>query len=236
MIRTLVTLITALLLLACNPKIAEGVRKNDLRKDAEITTSMGVIVVRLSDSTPLHRNNFIKLVHQRFYDSILFHRVIQNFMIQAGDPTSKRAQSGVQLGGGGPSYRIPAEFRPGLFHKKGVIAAAREGDAGNPKKESSGSQFYLVKGRVFTDYSLDSTETHRLQGRKLPEAHRQVYKSIGGTPHLDQNYTVFGEVVSGLEVVDSIAGVATSGKPSDRPLADVRIIKVRMIKRKTRGQ
>ena len=217
---------------SCNPKLSNGLRKNDLKRDVEMVTTMGTMVIRLSDSTPLHRDNFLKLVKQHYYDSILFHRVINHFMIQAGDPESKKADSGKLLGNGGPSYTIPAEFRPTIFHKKGVIAAARTGDDENPKKASSGSQFYIVQGRVFTDASLDSVETFRLKGRKLPLEHRAVYKTIGGTPHLDQGYTVFGELVSGTDVLDSIAAVATSGKTGgDRPLKDVRIISARLIKR-----
>lgn len=226
-------LIFTFALFSCNPKLSNGLRKNDLKKDVKIETSMGTMVVRLSDSTPLHRDNFLKLVKQHFYDSILFHRVINHFMIQAGDPTSKRAATGKQLGEGGPSYTIPAEFRPSLFHKKGVIAAARTGDEVNPQKASSGSQFYIVQGKVFTEAGLDSVETYRLKGRKLPAEHRAVYKTLGGTPHLDQEYTVFGELVSGFEVLDSIAAVPTSGRQGgDRPLKDVRIIKMSLIKRK----
>lgn len=211
------------------------VKKKDRKKDVLIQTSMGDITIRLSDSTPLHRDNFIKLVKKKYYDSILFHRVIQNFMIQAGDPNSKQAKAGQPLGNGGPGYTVPAEFRPSLFHKKGVIAAARTGDNVNPEKASSGSQFYIVQGRVFSDAGLDSTETFRLGGRKIPEAHRQVYKTIGGAPHLDQNYTVFGEVVAGLEVVDKIAAVTTSkGQDRDRPINDVMIISAKLIKRKKR--
>lgn len=220
-------------LAACNPRLSSGLRKNDLKKDVELTTSMGTIVLRLSDSTPLHRDNFLKLVKQKYYDSILFHRVIRNFMIQAGDPDSKQAGPGQRLGNGGPNYTVPAEFIPSLFHKKGVLAAARQGDDVNPRKASSGSQFYIVQGRIFTDAGLDSVETYRLNGRKLPPEHRAVYKTIGGSPHLDQNYTVFGEVVSGLSVVDSIAATPTSGNAGgNRPLTDVRIIKARLIKRK----
>ncbi len=164
-----------------------------------------------------------------YYDSILFHRVIKNFMIQAGDPESKHAEAGKPLGNGGPEYRIPAEFRQTLFHKKGVIAAARDN---NPEKASSGSQFYIVQGKIFTDAGLDSVETFRLK-RKIPAYQREVYKTIGGAPHLDQNYTVFGEVVKGLDVVDKIASVPTSkGIDKDRPLKDVRIIKARLIRRK----
>ncbi|HYF32865.1 MAG TPA: peptidylprolyl isomerase [Chitinophagaceae bacterium] len=220
-------------LAACNPKLSSGLRKNDLKKDVELVTSKGTIVLRLSDSTPLHRDNFLKLVKQKFYDSILFHRVIQTFMVQAGDPDSKRATPGQRLGNGGPNYTVPAEFVPSLFHKKGVLAAARRGDADNPAKASNGSQFYIVQGKVFTDAGLDSVETFRLNGRKIPAAHREVYKTIGGTPHLDQNYTIFGEVVSGLAVVDSIAATPTSGNAGgNRPLNDVKIISARLVKRK----
>jgi cyclophilin family peptidyl-prolyl cis-trans isomerase len=209
------------------------VTKKDRKKDVWLQTSMGNMVVRLSDSTPLHRDNFLKLVKVGFYDSILFHRVIQNFMIQAGDPQSKHAEAGKPLGMGGPGYTIPAEFRLTLFHKKGVIAAARMGDNVNPEKKSSGSQFYIVQGKIFTDAGLDSTEIFRLNGRKIPAEQREVYKTLGGTPHLDQNYTVFGEVVKGLDVIDKIAAVKTSAGPDrDRPLEDVMILKAKLIKRK----
>ena len=198
------------------------IRKKDRKRDVLLQTNYGDIVVRLSDSTPLHRDNF--------YDSILFHRVIKNFMIQGGDPNSKHAAAGEPLGNGGPAHRIPAEFRQTLFHKKGVIAAARDG---NPEKASSGSQFYIVQGRVFSEAGLDSLETYRLNGRKIPPEQRAIYKTIGGSPHLDQNYTVFGEVVKGLDVVDKIAAVQTSkGNDVDRPLQDVRLIKAKLVKRK----
>ncbi len=209
------------------------IKKKDRKRDIEMTTTKGVIVIRLSDSTPLHRDNFIRLVKSDFYDSVLFHRVIQYFMIQAGDPNTKRMVAGTRPGEGDPGYTVPAEFRTSLFHKKGVIAAARTSDDVNPTKASSGSQFYLVQGKVFTDAGLDSVETFRLKGRKIPEAERQVYKTVGGTPHLDQNYTVFGEIISGLEIVDIIAAVPTSG-PSGvyKPLEDVRIVHMKLIKRK----
>jgi cyclophilin family peptidyl-prolyl cis-trans isomerase len=182
----------------------------------------------------LHRDNFLRLVKSHYYDSILFHRVIKNFMIQAGDPNSKHAESGQPLGNGGPGYTVPAEFRATIFHRKGVLAAAREGDNVNPEKRSSASQFYIVKGRTFTDKALDSIEVVRLHGYKLPQAHREVYKTIGGTPQLDQNYTVFGEVVSGLDVVDKIALMPTSkGEDRDRPLRDIRIINAKLIRRKS---
>lgn len=216
------------LLWACNPRIAEGLRKNDLKKDVELQTSKGTVVLRLSDSTPLHRNNFLRLAKEGFYDGILFHRVIRNFMIQAGDPQTR--PSGVkQFDTSAKSYTIPAEFRTSMFHRKGVLAAARMGDDVNPSKASSGSQFYIVHGRTFTDAGLDSVQRFRLKGYVIPDAHRSVYKSAGGAPHLDQNYTVFGEVIRGLEVVDSIASVRTGGR--DKPLDDVRIIRTRLIRR-----
>lgn len=205
-------------------------RKKDRKRDVLLQTSMGVIVLRLSDSTPLHRDNFLRLVKVGFYDNILFHRVIQGFMIQAGDPDSRNASEGQPLGNGGPGYRVPAEFRSGLFHKKGAIAAARDN---NPEKASSGSQFYIAQGKTFTDGGLDSLENNRLRGRKIPPEQRAAYKTIGGVPHLDQNYTVFGEVVKGLEVVDKIAAVPTSKAiDQDRPLTNVSIIKARLVKRK----
>ncbi len=205
-------------------------RKKDRKKDVQLTTTQGVMVLRLSDSTPLHRDNFLRLVKSGYYDSTLFHRVIKNFMIQGGDPNSRQAKPGQPLGNGGPTERIPAEFRPGLFHKKGVLAAARDN---NPEKASSGSQFYIVQGKIFTDAGLDSVETFRLQGRKLPLEHREVYKTQGGAPHLDQNYTVYGELVRGTEVLDAIAGTPTStGADRDRPLTDCRILKAELIKRR----
>jgi cyclophilin family peptidyl-prolyl cis-trans isomerase len=227
--KILSALLFFVIIFSCNPKLSNGLRKNDLKKDVEIITDKGIIIVRLSDSTPLHRDNFLKLVKQKYYDSVLFHRVIKNFMIQSGDPDSKHAKPGAELGNGGPAYTIPAEFRMSLFHYKGVIAAAREGDDVNPKKASAGSQFYIVQGKKFTDSGLDSVETRRLH-RKIPVNEREIYKTIGGTPHLDQNYTVFGEVIKGLGVVDSIAVVSTDS--NDRPIKDVRIIKMKLIKRK----
>lgn len=188
------------------------------------------MIVRLSDSTPLHRNNFIKLAKHGYYDSLLFHRVIKNFMIQSGDPGSRHGKAGDELGSGGPGYSIPAEFRPDLFHHKGVIASAREADDVNPKKSSSGSQFYIVEGRRFTAEGLDSVEKYRLKGRKIPEDQRNLYMTIGGSPHLDQNYSVFGEVISGLDIVDSIAITPTD--PDNRPVRDIRIIKMQLIKRR----
>lgn len=217
------------LLVSCSTARVTGA---DRRKDVLLQTSMGNITVRLSDATPMHRDNFIKLVKSNYYDGILFHRVINRFMIQAGDPNSRNAPKGQPLGNGGPGYTVPAEFGPGLFHKKGVIAAAREGDDVNPKKASSGSQFYLTQGKIFTAAELDTLEIKRLNGRKIPAAHRKVYETLGGVPHLDQNYTVFGEVIAGIDVIDSIAATPTSkGVDKDRPLIDIKIIVAKMVKR-----
>jgi len=232
MFKYLTGVVATLLIFSCNPRLANGLRKNDLHKDVEMVTTRGTVVLRLSDSTPLHRDNFLLLVKKGYYDSILFHRVIRRFMIQAGDPGSKHALTGVSLGDGGPAYTIPAEFRPTLFHKRGALGAAREGDDVNPQQASSGSQFYIVQGRVFTPAGLDSVETFRLKGRKIPAGEREVYQTQGGAPHLDQHYTVFGEVIRGMEVVDSIAAVPTSGRPNDRPLQDVRILKMKLVNRK----
>ena len=225
-------LVVVFAIAGCSPKAGAPVPKRLLNRDVELQTSKGTIRLRLYDETPLHRDNFIRLVRSGFYDGILFHRVIQQFMIQAGDPKSKNAADTAKLGSGGPTYTIPAEIRPQYFHRKGVLAAARMGDNVNPERASSGSQFYIVQGRVFTDQSLDSVETHRLNGRKLPSAHRAVYTTIGGAPHLDQAYTIYGEVISGLEVVDSIAAVKTSGRTGgDRPIEPVRIKKARLVRR-----
>lgn len=234
MLRPLTVFALLIILISCNPKLSNGLRVKDLQKDVLMVTDKGFILIRLSDSTPLHRDNFLRLVKQRFYDSVLFHRVINQFMVQAGDPTSKSAPAGTQVGGGGPGYTVPAEIRATLFHKKGVIAAARMGDEVNPLKASSGSQFYIVQGKVFTDAGLDSVEQTRLNGRKLAPAHREVYKTLGGTPHLDLNYTVFGEVIQGLPVIDSIAATPTGrskGETNDRPITNLKIIKARLVKR-----
>lgn len=184
-----------------------------------IKTSYGYCIIRLYNETPLHRDNFIKLAKKGFYNGTLFHRVIQNFMIQGGDPDSKdpeKTKFDAELGDGDVGYTIPAEFRDSIFHKRGVLAAARDD---NPKKASSGCQFYIVEGKRFTDGKLDTVETTRLKGRKIPAWQREWYKSVGGSPHLDQNYTVYGEVVSGIDMVDRIAAVKKD--ECDRPLADV---------------
>ena len=208
-------------------------KRKDRKRDIEMVTTEGTIILRLYDSTPLHRDNFLRLVKSRYFDSLLFHRVIQYFMIQGGDPASKNASPGQPLGDSSAPYTQPAEFRVSLFHKRGVLAAARESDDVNPQKASSGSQFYIVQGKKYTDGQLDSVETKRLK-RKIPEYQREVYKSLGGTPFLDQHYTIFGEVVSGMETVDKIAAEATSkGDDKDRPLQDVRILNTKLIRRKT---
>ncbi len=240
-----------------------------------ITTEYGDIKVKLYNETPLHRDNFVKLVEEGFYDSTIFHRVISQFMIQGGDPDSKKALPGQQLGNGGPGYTIPAEFNSKLIHKKGVLAAARNGDNVNPEKKSSGSQFYIVQGKVYTAEEMDmqlkrmnqqvisgffskfihdpkntsyknkvdslrkaqnmeglvalqkeieemnKTEMDKLPLKKFTEEQIKAYTTVGGTPHLDGNYTVFGEVISGLEVIDLIADVEKD--KSDRPLKDIKM-------------
>lgn len=192
-------------------------------RKVKIVTSKGTIVVKLSDKTPKHRDNFIKLVKQKYYNGILFHRVIKEFMIQAGDDSTKNPIPGKRYGSGGLKNKIPAEFDTSLFHKRGVLAAARDN---NPEKASSGSHFYIVQGKIHTDSSLNEIEEKRLGGRKLPAHHRSVYKAIGGSPHLDQNYTVFGEVVKGIQVVDTIA--QTERDQYDRPKQDIFIIKMKL--------
>ena len=228
-----VAFLSSLFVFSASAQKDSTIKKKDRKRDVLMQTTMGDMVIRLSDSTPLHRDNFLKLVKVGFYDSLLFHRVIKSFMIQGGDPNSKRALAGKPLGDGSPGYTVPAEFRKTLFHKKGALAAARTGDNVNPSKASSGSQFYIAQGKIFSDAGLDSIETFRLNGRKIPAEQREVYKTIGGIPHLDQGYTVYGELVKGLDVLDKIAAVQTSrGQDRDRPLQDVRIIKAKLIKRK----
>ena len=212
----------------------QRVSKRDRRKDVEMTTSVGIIRLRLSDATPIHRDNFIRLVRSRFYDGIAFHRVIRGFMVQAGDPKSRDSSLRKPRRSTDSAYTIPAEIREDMFHRRGVLAAARMGDQINPARASSGTQFYIVQGRTFTDISLDSVETFRLNGRKIPPERRENYKKQGGAPHLDQAYTIFGEVIDGMETVDRIAAVNTTGRTgNDRPLEPIRILKTRLVKRKT---
>lgn len=245
----------------------------------QMETSHGIIKLELFDETPKHRDNFLKLVKEGYYDSLLFHRCIQNFMIQGGDPDSKYAPQNMLLGDGGPDYTVPAEFNTALFHKKGALAAARESDLDNRTQASSGSQFYIVQGRVFTDSLLKTNQAKRITKMKLfneiinrPEnksfiaqydsyakaknsdsmkvvydfftkkvdeefektalytfTDEQIksYTTIGGTPHLDQSYTVFGQVYEGLEVIDKIASEKTDG--NNRPIKEVRILKISII-------
>ena len=191
----------------------------------KITTDSGVMVIRLYDKTPKHRDNFIKLANDHFFDSLIFHRVISQFMIQGGDPQSKNAQPGQMLGSGDVGYTIPAEFDTSFIHKRGALSAARMGDNVNPAKASSGCQFYIVQGKTWTDADLNNMEMQR--GTKYTQAQRKIYKTVGGTPFLDMGYTVFGEVESGMEVIDKIASVPKA--PGDRPLGDVRM-KIEVIK------
>ncbi|HPR32029.1 MAG TPA: peptidylprolyl isomerase [Prolixibacteraceae bacterium] len=239
----------------------------DPGKRVLIKTSFGDMTVLLYDDTPQHRDNFIQLVENGFYNGLLFHRVIKDFMIQGGDPESKKAPAGKRLGSGGPGYQIPAEIKPEHFHKKGALAAARTGDAANPERKSSGSQFYIVQGKTWTREELNDfqekmkfqtsrseamklfrqrqEEVQRLQQegktdsanaimvsiqeeadkkaeqtiRPISEERISIYTTLGGTPHLDDTYTVFGEVLDGFSVLDSIAGVPTL--PGDRPVENV---------------
>lgn len=247
----------------------------------KIRTTMGDIVVKLYNQTPKTRDNFIKLVKGHFYDSTLFHRVIQTFMIQGGDPNSKKAKEGAMLGNGDAGYTVPAEFVPGLFHKKGALATARQGDQVNPTKASSGCQFYIVQGKKFTNGALDTMEQRMNFGIKqqiftkiigMPQnaalkkkfiqfqnesnidslqaltktiepmidslydkadkfkfssEERKAYTTVGGTPQLDNNYTVFGEVVKGIKILDKIAAVKTD--KNDRPVQDVRILSMKIL-------
>jgi cyclophilin family peptidyl-prolyl cis-trans isomerase len=189
----------------------------------EITTDYGTMIAKLYNSTPLHRDNFIKLVQQGFYDSLLFHRIIENFMIQGGDPVSRSAPPNVMLGNGSaPGDRVHAEFTPTFFHKKGALAAARDG---NPEKASSNCQFYIVQGKKETDPVLDGVQ-QRNGPFTYSKQQREVYKRIGGAPFLDQNYTVFGEVISGLNVIDKI--VKAPKDANNRPLQNV-IMKMKLL-------
>ena len=191
----------------------------------EIETKFGTMLIELSDATPQHRDNFLKLAEEGFFDGLLFHRVINGFMIQGGDPNSKNAKEGEALGSGGPGYTVPAEFVDSLVHLKGVLSAARQGDQVNPKKNSSGSQFYIVQGQTVTRAMLDQIESRK--GFRYSQAQRDAYAEVGGTPMLDRDYTVFGRVIKGLEVLDSIAQVQTDQR--DRPREDVKM-KVTVIK------
>jgi peptidyl-prolyl cis-trans isomerase B (cyclophilin B) len=185
-----------------------------------MTTDFGTMRLILHDQTPKHKANFIKLTDEHFFDGLLFHRVIENFMIQGGDPQSRTAVAGQSLGYGDVGYQIPAEFAPNLFHRKGALAAASDG---NPEKASSGCQFYVVQGRVWDDAGLEAQKQQitKWKGRQPTDKQVSLYKTMGGTPNLDGNYTVFGQVINGLTMVDSIAKQPRG--PADRPTTDVKM-------------
>lgn len=198
------------------------------KKDEVVTiqTNMGTIRVILFDETPKHKANFLKLTKDKFYDGLLFHRVIDDFMIQGGDPNSRNAKPDDMLGKGDNGYKIPAEFSPKLFHQKGALAAARDN---NPAKESSGCQFYIVQGRKWSKNDLNKQAARA--ARKLTDSQRKVYEEIGGTPHLDGAYTVFGQVIDGIEVIDKIGAVEKDER--DRPEKDVSMkMSVKKMKKK----
>jgi len=213
MIRFLLNLSLVLILMSC------GQKKSD--ELVIIETSFGTMKAKLYDSTPKHKANFIKLIQSNYYDDLLFHRVMQGFMIQGGDPESKNAPQGAMLGSGGPGYTIDAEI--GKFHFKGALCAARQSDAVNPEKKSSGSQFYIVQGQP-TD-AAQIQMMNATKGIKYTQEDFNKYAQLGGAPFLDGDYTVFGEVVEGMEVIDKIAAAQTL--PGDRPVADIKM-KVRL--------
>jgi cyclophilin family peptidyl-prolyl cis-trans isomerase len=202
--------------------------QNKYKEKVIIETQYGKIVISLYENTRKHKENMIKLIKQKFYDSTLFHRVIPNFVIQGGDPDSKKATAGQALGDGDVGYRIPAEINPVNFHQRGAVGMARDN---NPEKASSGCQFYIVTGKKYTDEELNKISERT--GRKFLPKQRTIYKTVGGTPHLDGNYTVFGIVEEGMDVVDKISAVERDEK--DRPKSDIPMKKVRMKKKKFLG-
>ncbi len=201
-----------ILFLLCTFSVSARTRHSFVR----LKTSKGECIIMLYNQTPRHRDNFLRLAGEGFYNGTLFHRVIKDFMIQGGDPNSKTANPGQVLGEGDLGYLVAAEFRDSLFHKRGVIAAARDD---NPEKASSAAQFYIVQGKKFSDAELDRIIATRLNGRQIPVYQREIYKTTGGAPHLDGTYTVYGEVITGLEMIDLISNVPTSAL--DRPLDDI---------------
>ena len=225
----IVTIVLALLLsMTTMAQTTSSNEQADITKGTvrvKIETRLGDIVVRLYDATPNHRDNFVKLVKEGYYDGTLFHRVIKNFMIQGGDPDSKGAPADKSLGEGGPDYTLEAEIRTGLYHKRGALAAAREGDDTNPERRSSGSQFYIVWGRTFSprqiEYLDEKLKTEHPETGGLTEMQQRIYASQGGTPHLDGQYTVFGEVEEGMDVVEKIQNLPTN--QADRPVEDVAV-------------
>ncbi|MCY7349303.1 MAG: peptidylprolyl isomerase [Cytophagaceae bacterium] len=194
-----------------------------------VSTRFGDMKLVLFDQAPKHKENFLKLIQKKFYNDLLFHRVIEGFMIQGGDPNSKGAPDNIQLGNGDVGYTVPAEFRPELFHQKGALAAARNSD-NNPEKASSGCQFYIVHGKIYND--ADLTRQMARSGRAFTEAQKQVYKTVGGSPHLDGNYTVFGQTIAGLAVIDSIAKQPRNQFDRPRPDIAMRVTAERMRKKK----
>ena len=223
-----------LLLAACGQSRPEG------PAEVLLHTTAGDIRIELDGRTPLHRDNFLKLTREGFFDSVLFHRVIADFMIQAGDPASRRAPAGTMLGESDAGYLIPAEIvYPALAHTRGALAAARTSDEVNPERKSSGSQFYIVWGKPFDGATLDRIQqsvTAATNGEiVIPDSLRTIYETTGGTPFLDGQYTVFGRVTEGLEIVEAIQGVATDS--AGRPLEDVRIIRAEAVRmKKTTGK
>lgn len=228
--------ITAFLVFSCSVfKLKNSVPNETM---VEMVTSEGTVILKLYNETPLHRDNFKKLVESKFYDGIKFHRVINGFMAQAGDPNSKKDDFKGQLGQNSEGETIPAEINPKLFHKKGALAAARMGDNVNPEKKSSGSQFYIVQGRKISLQQLTQMESRINQ--KVKNSHntennfqfsdtaKKIYQEIGGTPFLDNGYTVFGEVTQGIEIIDKICSVKTAS--GDRPISAVTILSARIIK------
>lgn len=204
------------------------------KKDYLVTlaTEAGTMHLILFDQTPLHKANFIKLAQEKFYDGLLFHRIIESFMIQGGDPNSRNAEQGIPLGNGSTGYRVPAEFRPELFHRKGALAAARDN---NPEKASSGCQFYIVQGKKWSDGELEKQLERGKQTdsapRKPTEEQRKVYLNEGGSPHLDGNYTVFGQVIDGISVIDALA--ASPRDERNRPLKNIPMqVSVELVKKK----
>jgi cyclophilin family peptidyl-prolyl cis-trans isomerase len=197
-------------------------KDNEKMTQVLLKTTFGDIVIALYNDTPQHKANFEKLVNEKFYDGVLFHRIIKGFMIQGGDPDSKTAKAGQRLGSGDVGYTIPAEFVPAHIHKRGAVAAARMGDNVNPQKASSGCQFYIVDGTVYDNDKLDMIAMRT--GKTFTPEQVQAYTTDGGAPFLDGDYTVFGEVVEGLDVVDKIAGVKTGYM--DVPVESVTIKKI----------
>lgn len=220
-------LFAGLFLASCSSKVSkepvmasnQDNQKTKKKTMLVISTDYGQMKAVLFDETPLHKENFIKLVKEGYFDSTLFHRVIEGFMIQGGDPTSRNAKPGQMLGNGGPSYTIAAEFKPELVHRKGALAAARQADQVNPRKESSGSQFYIAQGKVYTQEELRTLALR--MGKQFNQTQIEAYTTVGGVPFLDYEYTVFGQVVEGLEVIDKIAAVQTDR--NDRPKQDIRM-------------